>query len=162
MGHRDLLVTQTLSQPPGNHRSVPLTRSVRRAGGLVQTVLSECGPSRPSGKSHIPIIRLLEQLAGLIRRLLFVVASYTQVVQVPKRRSPPSTLWPLSRALRWLTSILSGRLLPRPALRRELQRGRQSCRNSPRDTRTHRSDSHSSTSESLLSRVWSTWSDRRP
>jgi len=52
MGHRDLLVTQTLSQPPGNHRSVPLTRSVRRAGGLVQTALSECGKLRHEAQGH--------------------------------------------------------------------------------------------------------------
>jgi hypothetical protein len=43
MGHRDLLVTQNLYQPPGIHRSVHLTRSVRRAGGFVQVVLSVTG-----------------------------------------------------------------------------------------------------------------------
>jgi hypothetical protein len=39
MGHRDLLVTHNLSPQSGNHISVHLTRSVRRASGFVQTRL---------------------------------------------------------------------------------------------------------------------------
>jgi len=114
----------------------------------------------------IPIIRYItrtdRELTGLICSVPFAVSSYTEVVHVPKRCSPPSTLLPLSRAPRQLTSIPSSRLLPRPSLRRALQRGFQSCRNSPRDTRIRRWDPHFSTSESPLSRVSSRLSDRRP
>ena len=114
----------------------------------------------------IPIIRYItrtdRELTGLICSVPFAVSSYTEVVHVPKRCSPPSTLLPLSRAPRQLTSIPSSRLLPRSSLQRALQQGFQSCRNSPRDTRIRRWDPHFSTSESPLSRVSSTLSDRRP
>ena len=114
----------------------------------------------------IPIIRYItrtdRELTGLICSVPFAVSNYTEVVHVPKRCAPPSTLLPLSRAPRQLTLIPSSRLLPRPSLRRALQRGFQSCRNSPRDTRTRRWGPHSSTSESPLSRVSSRLSDRRP
>src|SRR5271170_1244449 len=68
MGHRDLLVTQNLSQPTSNHRSGRLTRSVRRAGGFVQVGL-------PDISNNVgPVKLFLSALLRSLRRVVFVVS----------------------------------------------------------------------------------------
>src|SRR5271170_1758053 len=68
MGHRDLLVTQNLSQPTSNHRSGRLTRSVRRAGGFVQVGL-------PDISNNVgPVKLFLSALLRPLRRVVFVVS----------------------------------------------------------------------------------------
>jgi hypothetical protein len=61
---------------------------------------------------------------------------------------------PRQAVARRLTSMPSSQLLlPRPSLPRELQQGCQSCRNSPRDKRTHISAPEPSSGEPLPSRA---------